>query len=281
LNHPTGAPSYDVLLANIIVTYSFSNDTFTVTSANSGTNLLSFIEYLRLIDVQELSLASYRIQSFTAGNDTWTGGMGADEVRGLAGNDTVDGGAGDDTGNGGAGNDFLVSGADVDIARYSTATSAVTVNLSTGQATGGDGSDVLNGFENLIGADFADTLTGNSAANGIKGGGDTVTASGSNDTLSGGSGDDLFLLSLVGDFGATAQISGDTGNDTLLLTTTTASTLTSGVNVERLEIGTGAATTAINVDGSAVTSNQWTGGNSGANKITGGAGADSLGGRTI
>ncbi len=62
---------------------------------------------------------------------------------GLGGVDTLSGGNGNDILVGGAGNDTLSGGAGIDTASYIDATSAVTLNLglTTGQNTGGAGTD--------------------------------------------------------------------------------------------------------------------------------------------
>jgi hypothetical protein len=52
----------------------------------------------------------------------------------------------------------------------------VTVDLTAGTATGGDGPDTLNNIDNIVGSPFADTLIGNADPN-------VVTALGGNDTM--------------------------------------------------------------------------------------------------
>ncbi|MFN4092774.1 MAG: M10 family metallopeptidase C-terminal domain-containing protein, partial [Brevundimonas sp.] len=137
------------------------------------------------------------------------GGMGGnDTINGLAGNDTLNGGSGNDAVNGGDDNDILIGGLgnDVlnggngtDLADYSGAGAAVTVNLTTGQATGGAGNDTLSALEDITGTIYNDTLTGDNNANIIRGGGgiDTINGGGGNDTLyagapgEGGGADDI------------------------------------------------------------------------------------------
>src|SRR6185436_8591404 len=84
----------------------------------------------------------------------------------------------------------LDGGAGVDTADYSPASTAVTVNLVTGAASGAEGNDVLANIENVTGGAFIDPITGNSASNVLLGmDGDDVLVGGlANDVLNGGLG---------------------------------------------------------------------------------------------
>jgi hypothetical protein len=120
---------------------------------------------------------------------------------GLNGNDTITGGAGNDTIEGGAGSDTLNGENDVDTLSYASSNAGVTVNLATNVASGGHAAgDVIANFENVLGSNSNDTLTGNSGANILwgAGGNDTLRGGLGNDTLSGGAGHDLFIYQ-VGD----------------------------------------------------------------------------------
>lgn len=121
----------------------------------------------------------------SANADTITGDSNDNVLTGGAGNDTISGGNGNDTINGGAGNDTLAGGSNTDTLTYVDASSAITISLAltTGQSTGGSGTDTISGFENLTGSAYNDTLTGDGNANVIQGGD-------GNDTLAGGSGTD-------------------------------------------------------------------------------------------
>ncbi len=176
-----------------------------------------------------------------AGNDNATGTAGNDSLSGDDGNDTLNGGTGKDELDGGAGNDVLTGGtgndtflfADLaegatdeidtltelanggtDALDLSALTSAVTVNL-TSEATlathahrtvktsaTGTTKLALN-FENVIGGESDDSITGNAISNSLLGAGghDTIRGGLGNDILEGGDGDDFLF--------------GDTGNDTL------------------------------------------------------------------
>ena len=126
------------------------------------------------------------IESFSAGSgDDAVIGNAADNVlAGLSGNDTLVGGNGDDWLYGGRGADRLEGGAGEDGASYWWSDAAVRVDLSTGEAAGGEADgDTLHGIENLSGSAHDDELTGNDADNELWG-------RDGNDTLSGGAGDD-------------------------------------------------------------------------------------------
>ncbi|HTQ15239.1 MAG TPA: hypothetical protein VMH86_15310 [Rhizomicrobium sp.] len=120
-------------------------------------------------------------------------GQGGDDVLfGEAGNDTLDGGLGNDTLNGGTGNDTAL---------YSDATSSVTVNLASGTAVGGAGTDLLTSIENVTGSNFNDVLTGDSGNNTLIGGAgnDVLTGGLGSDTLYGGLGADHFVFTSIAD----------------------------------------------------------------------------------
>jgi Ca2+-binding RTX toxin-like protein len=177
--------------------------------------------------------------------DTLTGSTGADILDGRGGNDSLSGGAGDDTIEGGLGNDTIDGGSDSvsgasnpatvdplqpfgDTARYASSNAAVTINLETGQSTGGhaQGDTIVRvgsvaTIENLSGSSFNDVLTGDSRSNRLYGQGGNDTLDGragndllvgglGNDTLRGGDGDDV----LSGE-GGDDTLRGDNGSDTL------------------------------------------------------------------
>ncbi len=133
----------------------------------------------------------------SAGNNIFQGLGGADLLDGKAGTDTVDYGA-----------DAVFGG-----------NAGVTVNLTTGTATDGDGSiDTLVAIENVIGTGgasptfigYSDHITRSIASNVLdgRGGNDIILAGAGNDTLYGGNGADY----LVGDTGNDLIVGGE-GND--------------------------------------------------------------------
>ena len=125
-------------------------------------------------------------------NDSITGDNNFNVLTGQGGNDSLYGGKSGDNLVGGLGDDSLDGGADYDTASYYDATGAVTVNLASGTATGGAGSDTLVSVERASGSNFNDLLTGNADTNYFFGGSgnDTLEGSSGRDTLAGGLGDD-------------------------------------------------------------------------------------------
>ena len=149
-------------------------------------------------------------------NDTLDGDANNNIINGLNGDDEIEGHGGNDTMDGGGGTDSVT---------YESAGSGVTVDLSdlTAQNTFGAGTDTLSNFENIIGSDFADTLTGDGTNNILTGsaGDDTLNGGGGDDTLLGGDDDDI-LNGGAGDdtiYGAT--IIGQSGVETIVQTSST------------------------------------------------------------
>ena len=170
------------------------------------------------------------------GNDTIIGGDGIDSINGNSGNDiiygddeanttftnddilngndgndTIYGGKGDDTLIGGKGNDSLSGGAGSDTVSYLASTSKVSVNLSGDSATG-NGVDIFDSIENIIGSRHSDILQGDDEINIIEAnnGDDIITGFAGNDTIKAGAGDDTIIAGLGDD-----SIDGGVGNDTI------------------------------------------------------------------
>ncbi|MBC7954127.1 MAG: hypothetical protein H7Z12_20205 [Rhodospirillaceae bacterium] len=192
----------------------------------------------------------------SAYNDVLTGASGVSTIWGGLGNDTINGGLQNDTLYGEGGTDT------VSYLAYSTA--AVVVNLTTNTATGGGGSDVLSGFENIIGSTYADTLTGDSAVNIIYG-------DAGNDTIDGGLGND----SLYGEAG-TDTVSYLAYSTSAVVVNLTTGTATGGGGADVLagfENITGSTYNDTLTGDAAVNTLS---GNAGNDTLDGGAGADSL-----
>jgi Ca2+-binding RTX toxin-like protein len=262
LNGGTGLDSVSYTGASTAVSVSLAITTAQNTGG-AGSDTLTAIEHL------EGSNHNDTLTGGTAAN-LLSGGLGNDDLNGNAGNDTLNGGDGDDTLTGGTGDDNLVGGTGLDWAYYNGAGSAVTVNLATrgAQNTGGAGIDTLATLEHLLGSNFDDTLTGNSAANQLDGGAgnDTLDGGSGNDTMAGGLGNDTYVVNAAGD-----QVTEASGAGTDTVRSSTNHTL--AANVEHLTL-TGAGNTTANGN---TLANQLTG-NSGHNTLNGGSGNDTMAG---
>ncbi len=113
---------------------------------------------------------------------------GIEIVQGSHHDDHLIGDGHDNILRGGAGADTLEGGAGLDTADYSTAVSAVAVDLGSGRGTVGEAADDrLSGIERLVGSDWNDTLTGGNGDETLEGGlGD--------DLLAGGAGSDTYRV---------------------------------------------------------------------------------------
>ncbi|MFA5989466.1 MAG: type I secretion C-terminal target domain-containing protein [Sphingomonas sp.] len=111
--------------------------------------------------------------------------VGIENIVGSAYGDSLTGDGADNTIDGGLGDDTLVGGSGSDTLSYRTATAAITVVMSTtsSQNTVNAGYDTISGFENYLGSNFGNTVSGTTANNVIEGGN-------GNDTLNGGNGND-------------------------------------------------------------------------------------------
>jgi hypothetical protein len=134
------------------------------------------------------------------GDDNLIGGAGDDRIRGASGKDFLSGGAGDDWLMPGAGLNIVDGGDGNDTVDYSDSTVGLEVDLSFlgdhAAGTGGYQGDLIGNVENVVGSNFADTLTGDDADNDISGGGgdDTLVGLGGDDRLSGDGGSDTFVF---------------------------------------------------------------------------------------
>jgi Ca2+-binding RTX toxin-like protein len=181
------------------ITAFIENGSGTVNDRLGGTDTLTNIEGL----------------SGTHSNDTLTGGLGDQWLRGRGGSDTLDGGPG---------NDWVT---------YTGDPSGVTVNLNSGTATDGwnglggllalGGTDTLISIENAEGSDYADSLTGSNGPNELRGrsGDDALNGLGGDDIIQGGGGWDTAIYSAsrggysISKSGTTTTVSGPDGTDTL------------------------------------------------------------------
>ncbi|MBJ7332304.1 MAG: hypothetical protein JHC95_20575 [Solirubrobacteraceae bacterium] len=142
------------------------------------------------------------------------GGPGNDTLRGTS----------DTNFNPGTGNDTiigptpLVTGFSAPWVSYHEATNPITVNLTTGTASGADiGSDTITNVPDVSGGRGGDTITGDGAPNSLSGyaydspdGDDTISGMGGGDSLSGNVGNDTINGNDGND-----SLAGGPGNDTL------------------------------------------------------------------
>jgi len=127
-------------------------------------------------------------------HDDFLQGDGLDNrLGGRNGSDVLFGEDGNDTLLGGNDGDIINGGAGIDTADYTASSEGVTVNLLSGETSGGEAAgDVLIDIENLAGSGHSDVLTGDNNDNRITGrdGDDTLIGNGGNDRLIGGEGAD-------------------------------------------------------------------------------------------
>jgi len=131
-------------------------------------------------------------------NDTASGGhatgdtiVGFENIFGSMNDDTLTGDEQDNTIEGGLGRDTMDGSTGLnDTVSYSISNAGVTVNLQRQVASGGHATgDTIRGFENVIGSEYGDVLTGSSADN-------TFTGLGGDDVMTGGGGVDTFVFNV-------------------------------------------------------------------------------------
>ena len=121
-------------------------------------------------------------------DDILVGNSSANRLIGRNGNDIIRGGGGDDFIFGGNGADKLNGGSGIDTLSCEGTRGAVTVNLGADTISGADANgETIFSFENFIGGDGDDVITGSGGANVLEGGGGV-------DTITGGLGADQFVL---------------------------------------------------------------------------------------
>ena len=249
-----------------------------------------------------------------AGDNALTGTTLADNIDGLGGNDTIEGLDGRDTLNGGAGNDlisdfldnavnggdgddrivnFLVQGgtwdggAGRDTIDFSNDIFDATINLAAASFLI-QGATFLN-FENVLGSQGNETITGNAAANLLDGqsGNDTLNGGAGYDTLNGGAGNDLITDSggnivnggdgddtIVNTAVSGGSWNGGLGSDTIDFTSNNFGAITIDLRADLLVINGAGFRSFENVRGGA--GNETIYGTAGANVLVGGLGADTL-----
>ena len=237
------------------------NDTLIATL---GLDILTGDAGVDLVTFAQLgSAALINLTTGTYSSGTATGTLsGIENVTGTALADNIMGDAGDNTIDGGVGSDILNGGAGIDTLKVTTNTAApynqgAFVNLTTGISQSYGATDTLSNFENVMGSESSDFITGNAGNNVINGAGgtDTIYATQGVDTYDGGAG--VFdAVYFTGQPGATASLA--TGTYAF-----DANNFGTMVNIEHLVGGSG---------GDILT------GDAGFNKLDGAAGNDVLAG---
>jgi len=204
-----------------------------------------------------------------AGLDTLSGGLGNDIISGGGGNDTVVGGSGNDTLDGGGQSGDTLDYSYVTIGGTTNGTSGITLTLNgatTATVTGlvaGD-QDAISNFENVIGTNFNDCITGDTLANSLSGGlgNDTLSGNTGNDTLDGGAGFNVLDYSYYpGPNGLIVNIANIATSSGMGITVTSGADVDTVMNFEGIIGGSG---------------NDSFTGDYNANYLGGGAGADTL-----
>jgi Ca2+-binding RTX toxin-like protein len=147
------------------------------------------VDYSAALSAMNVDLAA-GIATGGAGNDTLSG---IEHINGSKFSDVLKGNAATNLFRPGLGNDTVDGGAGQDVVMYEDATSAVTINLKLGTASGtGIGSDRLISIENVHGTNFNDviTLTDQGGYTFGRGGDDSLIGGSSYDTFFGGLGAD-------------------------------------------------------------------------------------------
>ena len=199
-----------------------SDDTATGTQDEAGSILVEIpgpvssieITYSNgLTNTQAINVTNVHFDTIPidGGDDSIDGGGGADLIFGETGNDTINGGNGDDTVDGGIGDDLI------------TDTGGGGSQDSLDGGAGNDTIDGGNADDTIDGGDGNDSLIGGLGDDILTGGlGDDELYLAEGDTATGGDGDDLFVITDLGEAGSgTIDIVGgegdETGGDTLQL----------------------------------------------------------------
>ena len=150
--------------------------------------VMSGISYALGANIENLTLNGSAALSGTGNalDNVIVGNNGANHLNGGAGDDTINGGNGNDVIYASDGTDFASGDSGIDTYDASTGLGAVKLNLAAKSNQNGH-TTYLEGFENVIGTAFADSIAGTSGDNVINGGAGA-------DVMSGGLGDDTYYV---------------------------------------------------------------------------------------
>ncbi|MEK7323495.1 MAG: S8 family serine peptidase [Pseudomonadota bacterium] len=274
----TGDDSYVVDNASDAVVEALNEGIDTVEAAVSHT-LVANVENLVLGGVGNLNGTGNTL------NNTLIGNGGNNVLTGYAGDDFLDGAGGVDTLIGGAGNDVYrmdnLSEVVTELAGEGTDTVQSSITYTLGANVENltlTGTLLINGTGNAL----DNVISGNDGNNNLSGlaGNDSLNGGTGNDTLNGGAGADSLMGSLGNDtyhidnsLDVITENAGE-GTDTVLVTGTTFTSYTLGVNMENLNFSL--APSMINGTGNEL--GNVISGNTGNNNLSGGVGNDTLNG---
>jgi len=221
-------------------------------------------------DVIDLTASAYGFDSYgEEGDDTLIGGSGYERLDGGIGNDTLKGNSGFDDLYGEAGDDILEGGDWSDSLFGGIGADKLYGGESNDELHGGDGNDLLYGDSATPAAGGAgDRLYGDAGTDALHGGdaGDVLDGGTGADTMTGGLGNDVYVVDSVADQVIEAAAGGNDEVESHI-------TLTLHANVEKLSLLGSAA-----IDGTGNGLANTLVGNSAANRLDGGAGADAMNG---
>jgi Ca2+-binding RTX toxin-like protein len=276
----------DAAIEPLDATTTTSNFSVFATETNAGVPTTATIGALPF----EITVLPLSTAGDTTGADTIAGTAGADIINALAGNDSISGAGGADSLSGGTGDDTYVL-----IAGSTGTIITEALNEGTDLVQSAISYTLTANVENLTltvasisgtGNELANELTGETGINSLYGGAgnDTIDGLGGLDVMAGGTGDDSYATNVIAE-----TITELTGEGWDVATTTVAGAITIGVgaalgtvtantattlaaNVEVLIIGAGAT------DGTGNGGNNFLLGNTAANNLDGGIGADVMAG---
>ncbi|MCA6345608.1 calcium-binding protein [Phenylobacterium sp.] len=192
----TGGDNDDVLVSD------FNDAAADRLDGGTGQDQVSFERYTSAVSADLRSGSVFYGDTFvgiegligSAFNDVLTAGTSGGILQGGLGDDTLSGWSGNDTIEGGGGADRMAGGAGSDTLSYRNAIRGVYIDLTTGEAIGGEAiGDTFSSFENVVGTRYGDALRGDGNANRLQGlrGDDWLFASAGADIFDGGEGFDL------------------------------------------------------------------------------------------
>jgi len=242
------------------------------------------IENALLTGTAAASLTGNELANLMTGNasaNTLTGGDGADSLWGAAGADSLNGGNGIDSLQGGDGDDRLDGGADADVLVGGAGNDTYYVNDARDLATEASG----NGTDTVILTEWLSSYTLASNVEDLQGRGGTLTGNALNnritdtlgvactldggqgaDTMTGGAGNDVYIVDNAGDI--VIETAGQ-GIDEIRLTGG-ALVMTDSMEIETIRLTATAADITANSQDNLVVNGD------GDNRVDGGAGVDTL-----